>query len=89
MIVKIFKDSHGASSRCRSCGARIEWCETERGKKMPFDFPIQPLREAPGGLPLRVEGRILEQVDTQVSRSHFETCPDAPKWRKRAARPGT
>lgn len=29
-------------SDCRSCGERILWCITERGKRMPVDPPDPP-----------------------------------------------
>lgn len=44
------------ASKCRSCGAPIEWVLTESGKRMPVD---------PDGT------------------SHFVTCPEASKWRKK------
>lgn len=83
MIVRIYQDSHQPPRRaqCRSCGASIEWAETFNGKKMPFDFPIVVVKTT--GHPLRDGGRILEEVDTDVSASHFATCPDGKKWSHR------
>lgn len=66
---------------CRSWGARIEWAETVKGKKrMPFDPPIVAVRTQ--GSILEGDGRAIEIVDTTVTASHFETCPDAKRWRK-------
>ena len=78
MIISIFQDSRGLDS-CRSCGAPIEWAETFAGKRMPFDAPIVVVRTE--GNPLR--DRLLEYVDTDISKSHFATCPDRDQWRGR------
>jgi hypothetical protein len=79
MRIEIFADSKGPG-RCRSCGAAITWAETRRGKRMPFDGEIVPLRTQGSVL----EGdRVIEVVDTDVTPSHFQTCPDAKQWRKR------
>jgi hypothetical protein len=29
------------------------------------------------------EGRVVEEVDTSVTASHFATCPDAKDWRRK------
>jgi hypothetical protein len=75
--IAIYQDSKGPG-RCRSCGARIEWAETERGKRVPFDGEIVATRSQ--GNP--ITGRVIEYVDTGVTPSHFETCPDAKTWRR-------
>lgn len=79
MILKIYADSRGAG-RCRTCGAAIEWAELTSGKRHPFDPPIVPVRtqgDILGG------ARVVEEVDTSVSTSHFATCPDAAAHRRR------
>ena len=77
--IDIFQDSKGPG-RCRTCGAGIEWAEiVKSGKRMPFDAPIVVVRtqgDVLGG------GRVIETVDTTITRSHFETCPDADKHRR-------
>jgi hypothetical protein len=79
-ILQIFQDSRGKGS-CRSCGAPIEWAElVASGKRMPFDAPIVALKthgNTLGG------ARIVEDVDTTVTLSHFATCPNAKTWRRR------
>jgi hypothetical protein len=79
-LLDIYQDSRGPGN-CRSCGARVEWAElVKSGKRMPFDAPIVTVRtqgDILGG------GRVVETVDTGVTASHFETCPDAPDWRRR------
>jgi hypothetical protein len=86
MILKIFQDSHGGRSACRSCGAPIEWAETVAGKKMPFDWPIMVLRHE--GNPIKQGERVVEEVNTDISASHFATCPDAKTWSRRAGKGG-
>ncbi len=45
---------------------------------MPFDGTIVATRSQ--GNP--ITGRVIEYVDTGVTPSHFETCPDAKTWRR-------
>jgi hypothetical protein len=79
MILQIYQDSKGRGT-CRSCGRAIMWAELISGKRHPFDGEIVPVRMQ-GSI---LEGtRIIEDVDTAVSPSHFATCPDAAKWRTR------
>lgn len=77
--VAIYQDSKGKGI-CRSCGAPIEWAETTRGKRMPFDSEIVAVRTQ--GSP--IGGRVVEFVDTSVTPSHFQTCPDAKDWRRKS-----
>lgn len=75
--------------RCRSCQAPVIWAVTERGKDMPVnaepsvDGTIQLVEQA-GRPPL---ARVLKVADrfgkTDLRRSHFADCPNAPKWRRR------
>lgn len=67
------------TARCRSCNARVEWATTvKNGKKMPFDAPIVAV--ATKRHPETDEA--IDVVDTTVTPSHFQTCPNAPEWRK-------
>jgi hypothetical protein len=71
---------------CRSCGARVFWCWTERGKRMPVDAAADPdgslVVVMAGGRPtaLRYEpgahGRPIRRT------SHFATCPHADRHRR-------
>ena len=81
MILEIYQDSHGRKANCRSCQRAIEWAELKSGKKMPFDFPIVVTQTE--GNPIRDGSRIIERVDTDISPSHFATCPDAKKWSRK------
>lgn len=73
------------SAHCRSCQAPILWYPTESGKSTPLD-------EKPvlGGNITLVE--IDQQTVAKVVRgepdrlgyvSHFKSCPDAGKYRKK------
>jgi hypothetical protein len=79
-VIQIYADSKGRGT-CRSCGADVEWAETIRGKRMPFNPPIVAMRSQ--GSILEGDGRVIEDVDTTVTASHFATCPDADKWRRK------
>lgn len=57
-------------SQCRSCGAEIVWLKTQMGKNIPVNAEDVVDNE-----------QEVFDPDTQVT--HFATCPDAPKWRKK------
>lgn len=78
-ILKIFQDSKGPGT-CRSCGAAIEWAELVSGKRHPFDAPIVAVRTQGSVLD---SGRVIEDVDTSVSTTHFASCPQSKQWSKR------
>ena len=79
-ILKIYKDSRGYGN-CRSCGQEIEWAElVASGRKMPFDGPIVAVQTE--GDATKGE-RIVEHVDSTVTKSHFASCIDAGEWRKK------
>lgn len=69
--------------RCRSCGARIIWCSTVRGKSMPVDWAPSD----DGNLIIDGDGvarviDLLSPKDSPRHKSHFATCPDADEHRK-------
>ena len=72
-------------SKCRSCGAPIIWAMTGRGKTMPVDARTDPK----GNIAVFVDGdtrRAIVGVGPPTGPrhlSHFVTCSDAPKWRKK------
>jgi hypothetical protein len=81
-ILKIYQDSRGPGI-CRSCGAVIEWAELMSGKRHPFDRII--VRHTQFDM---LNGREVQEVHTDDSPSHFQTCPDAVDWRRRRERMG-
>lgn len=80
------------AGRCRSCQAEVDWARTPDGKTMPLD------RASAGSLDGNLAVRRLED-GTLAARplvlgeepgpgekrgiSHFASCQDAAKWRKR------
>lgn len=75
MEVKILQQSKGPGT-CRSCGAPIVWAETLNFRRLPFDPPIEVVRVE------EQAGRLIDVVDTAISRTHFQTCPHAASWRR-------
>lgn len=80
---------------CRSCNAKILWAVTEKGKRMPVDAVASEkgnifLQHRPNLEPLAVymtdqqrdsaKGTLMEH---RMYTSHFATCPQAKKWRKK------
>ena len=70
---------------CRSCDAAIEWVTwADSGKAIPLDRG-----PAPSGNLAAVAGKVHRYTaeDERLGRerrvSHFATCPDAPRWKKR------
>lgn len=61
---------------CRGCGAKLTWAETLKGKRMPFTGRITILRSHEHD-----SGRMIAVVDG--AHSHFVTCPEADKFRKK------
>jgi len=68
-------------SLCRSCGARIVWGQTNRGKRIPID-----LDSIPGAEPFSAENASRPpavRFDPLVHTTHFATCPQADEHRRR------
>jgi len=65
---------------CKSCGAEIIWAKTQKGKAIPLDPKPEKrvVLEHPDG---PMFDAVATVVDTYVS--HFATCPDADKHRRR------
>jgi hypothetical protein len=63
--------------QCRSCRAELEWATLAKSSKaMPFNAPIVTL-------PVLVSDGPVAWVDMDRTTSHFATCPDAEKFRRR------
>ncbi len=71
---------------CRSCGAPILWART-KGKDKPI--PLDPAPTLDGNVYLLSDGTAVYVPGpaTNDARlryiSHFATCPDRDRWRKR------
>ena len=78
-------------SKCRSCGAEIEWVELVSGKMHPVDPKLMFGEECKAGAVLVTDdGEVMKvTVDNafQVSGkvSHFASCPESDLWRKPSA----
>lgn len=70
------------SDRCRSCDAPIEWAITEKGRRIPLDPGVHP----DGNLVIGGDGiavYIAPDGLTPARRSHFVSCPNAARHRRR------
>jgi len=82
-LLEIWHDSISPVTSCRSCGAPIEWAEMVRsGRRMPFDAL------APGLVAISTKHdpdthRLIDVVDSTVSKNHFVTCPQGNAWRRK------
>lgn len=81
-------------SSCRSCGAPLRWAKTLNGKAIPLDaeptsagnIVLHDTRD-----PRSPQARVLAGADLLDARSegttlwlsHYATCPDSQKWRRR------
>lgn len=54
---------------CRGCGELIEWFLTPNGKRMPVSR--------------KIVGSLAEGNRREILESHFASCPDADRFRKR------
>lgn len=59
----------GPASKCRSCQAPIVWFKSDTGKNVPIDAGT-----------VEKEDQVL---DLKRHVSHFATCPDAAKFRRK------
>lgn len=70
---------------CRTCGAPILWAHTRHGMRLPVDpIPVsggnlELIMDQPAG-PVAV---YVEATDEIRHVSHFATCPDATRHRRR------
>ena len=77
-------------STCRACGARILWLKTTKGKNIPCDPGVIRFHAAGGPETfVTVDGKV-ERGQRQKDGaawgyiSHFATCPQADRFRKKA-----
>lgn len=77
-------------SICRSCCSPIKWIKTRDGKNMPVDPELIAYKDAKLGDKLVTEtgatynvDPILDYPNVKGYISHFATCPEADRWRKK------
>lgn len=87
---------------CRACGARVLWITTPAGKRSPCDYPgvEGTLTDSKPKPPERVRGftaagesvvvstvpTLLPGEPATVYVSHFATCPEADRFRRKGTR---
>jgi len=76
---------------CKSCGARVRWVESPKGRPMPLDFDPVPNGNVTlsddavrRGVVATVWGR-TETIPAGLARYvvHPMTCPNGTVWRRR------
>lgn len=81
-------------SRCRGCGAAIEWIQTPEGRYMPIDpEPVFVIEDDGKDRFVTDEGGVIlgrrarpeeESHDLPVAYvPHWKTCPNAANFRRR------
>ena len=79
-------------SYCRSCGAPIKWIRTKNGKPHPVDPAKHYIIKGEGSATLVTEAgtfirgefvSVEEGANGEGYTSHFATCPNASRWRRR------
>jgi len=81
-------------THCRSCGDRIIWAVTTKGKRIPLDAdPVADGNIVIIGMTLHRDPLVsvgLTHGDVPAGEksyvTHFVTCKDADSWRKRDRR---
>ena len=79
-LIRVFENERPSKAACRGCQAPIEWYETLKGKRMPMNA---------GAVPRKSDndpdtGRVI--VFFAADDAHWNSCPDAAKFGKAAAR---
>lgn len=70
------------SSNCRSCGAPVVWIKSKRGKWLICDK--EPVVGSLGEVLTFNDGSVRKCKEGELGYiTHFATCPDAKKWRKK------
>ncbi len=64
-------------SKCKSCGADIQWLKTRKGKNIPVNIPpFEDGESAHEAITTAIE------FNPDYMIAHFATCPNANKHRK-------
>jgi len=68
--------------KCRSCGADIFFVTMESGRSMPLD--AEPCDDGNVIVDNSGRGHVMDGGHwTPRFKSHFATCPEAKRWRKK------
>lgn len=79
-------------SKCRKCGAEIEFRRMKSGKYMPVDPDRKPYREGGNEIFITESGETVrggepfgtEPADGYGYTPHWATCPNADEFRRKA-----
>lgn len=80
------------SARCRSCQAPVVWANTVNDRRMPVDAEPSPdgniVLDDLGDDRLTPLAIVVDPGEPMLGdppryMSHYATCPDAERWRKR------
>jgi hypothetical protein len=69
------------ADHCRSCETPIEWAITIKGARIPLDLGDHD----DGNLRLE-DGIAIITTIRPARRTHFQSCPDAARFRRKATR---
>lgn len=79
----------GLAAPCKSCAALVFWCVHEDGTR-PHPIDAVPAEKGDtaiyprgGKLVMKPYGDEDAAKGARRYQSHFATCPDAPKWRRK------
>lgn len=82
-----------STSQCRSCKAEVIWADTASGRRMPVDATPNPagnvvlvdqgVQSPPLALVVHTEQQQAEAPPESLHTSHFATCPNADRHRRR------
>lgn len=74
-------------SKCNSCGQEMVWIKSSSGKSIPCDpekYHIQDDLVSPDLMVVSDTGQVGKLSKVESGRvSHFATCPDAKKFRRK------
>lgn len=79
-------------AKCKSCGAEILFIKSSRGlhpvdaEEIRFDYKLNGPDRIVTGNGEVLTGVVSDQGKERGFRSHFATCPDAGRFRKRGKR---
>ncbi len=72
------------ATKCRSCGAPIVWGITKKCNRVPLDPPEKRFVPICRGDMLNLPPGDIPEVEMRETwLSHFATCPDADKHRRK------
>jgi hypothetical protein len=81
------------TAQCRSCKAEVIWADTAKGKRMPVDATPNPagtvvlvdqgVTNPPLAMVIHTEQEQASAPPESLHTSHFATCPNADRHRRR------